>query len=207
MAPVRNASKEQRLAASRGRADNLLNQIRLERVFGVLKDVNNKALLYEYESKLIQEGYLEPLSLAPKKKVLKAIKDDDATLKQPTNSDSDAEDDDNKEFCRNTNKFGDLKFAVWARAFKLSEPSIFTKANVKSMQKRGERETSLKSMQVLGEYLADVNLDDRIDKSMRTKKKIIRQLVSLYHKKGRRGRNVVMPINYRDVAPIQDEEG
>jgi hypothetical protein len=29
----------------------------------------------------------------------------------------------------------------------------------------------------------------------------------LYHKKGRRGRNVVMPINYRDVAPIQDEEG
>ena len=67
MAPARNSSKGQRLAASRCRADNLLTQIRLERVVGVLKDNNNKALLYEYESKLIQECYLEPIDLAPKR--------------------------------------------------------------------------------------------------------------------------------------------
>ena len=82
----------------------------------------------------------------------------------------------------------DLKFSVWARAFKKSEPAIFTKTNVKTMQKRGERDTSLRSMQELGEFLMDVNIDDRIDKSLRTKKKLTNHLVSMYIKKGRRGK-------------------
>ena len=171
MAPTKNSTKEQRFVASRSRADHLLNQLRLQRVVDILKNPSNKTLLYDTESKLIQDGFLEPLDTTPKPKTpLKTIKDISGDLKEPTFSDSDAEADDDKEFCRNTNKFGDLKFAVWSRAFKIAEPSIFTKANIKTMQKRGERETSLKAMQVLGEYLTDVNLDDRIDKSMRTKK-------------------------------------
>ena len=150
---------------------------------------------------MIQDGLLEPLDLALKKKTpTKALKDVNAG-KEPTISDSEAEADDDKEFCRNTNKFADLKFNVWARAFKKSEPAIFTKANVKTMQKRGERDTSLKSMQELGEFLMDVNIDDRIDKSLRTKKKIIQHLVSTYIKKGRRGKNVIMPINYNVSSP------
>ena len=119
MAPLKGQSKLFRLYASRNRADEILQKLRIERVMSVLKDPAHKARLFEYEASLIQDGVLEPLDLAPKKKSqLKAIKNGDAPDKEPTLSDSDAEADDDKEFCRNTNKYADLKFQVWARAFK-----------------------------------------------------------------------------------------
>ena len=118
MAPQKNSSKESRVAASRGRADKLLNQIRLERCTSILKHPNHKAVLYEFESKLIQYGRREPLDLTPKQKSgIKALKDSGPEM-EPTLTDSVAEADDDKEFCRNTNKYADLKFQVWARAFK-----------------------------------------------------------------------------------------
>ena len=99
-----------------------------------MKDPAHKAVLFEYEAAIVQDGLLEPLDLTPKSP-LKAIKNLAGPDKEPTLSDSDAEADDEKEFCRNTNKYADLKFNVWARAFKQSEPSIFTKTNVKPCRK------------------------------------------------------------------------
>ena len=44
-----------------------------------------------------------------------------------------------------------------------------SKREINAKREEG-RETSLNAMQILDEYLTDVNLDDRIDKSMRTTK-------------------------------------
>ena len=85
-------------------------------------------------------------------------------------NDSGDEAEDKKEFNRNINCFRDLPFNVWARS--LSDPcaEIMTKANIAALRKRGQRSTSLKCIQEIGEFIADVSADDSICPTMRSKK-------------------------------------
>ena len=160
------------MQASKGRHDLLLHKIRLERVTGVLK--NERSVLYEVEQKMISDGHLDPIMLTPQKKtehlMLKDGKDDE-DKHDPHASDSEAENDDNKEFGRNMNEWSDLPTAVWKRIFKRWNSKIFTKASINAMVLRGQCETSLKSVHLLAEAMTDITMDETIDISKHTKRK------------------------------------
>ena len=87
-------------------------------------------------------------------------------------------------FGRNLSKFSDLSFSVLARALHLAEPTIFTPANIESMQTRGERQVSNARMQYLLEIHSDLPSDEVIDKEMRCKRKAIEFIATVIHDKG-----------------------
>lgn len=191
-----------RFHASKGRSETLLQGLRLSRVVQVLKD--NKQVLYDTESQMIQDGHLEPIDMTPRKKSeVKAIKDGvaDDSKAAPTAEDSEAEDDDDKEFNRNQNNYGMISAALWGRAFRKCDPRIFTKANIRAMTTRGQRAVTMKTMQDLAECLLDVVNDDTIDMAHRTKAKFILHVVNLYVKKGNRGSHMAMPVKYEKDGP------
>ena len=165
------------MQASSQRSQMLMSKLRLSRVVDVLK--KQPAVLFEVEADLIQKGIMEPLVTTPVKETpMKMIENGDNTDYHDP-EDPHAEYDDNDAFTRNTNKFCDLPFATLARAFEKAEPAIFTKANVKTMQVRGQRTVSIDSMLKLLEFLTDINKDDTIDKSIRTKRLVIDYIADL----------------------------
>ena len=76
--------------------------------------------MYEVEQKMISDGHLQPIMLTPQKKKRLMLKDcnDDDDKHDPHPSDSEGENDDNKEFSRNINRWADLPIAVWKSVFK-----------------------------------------------------------------------------------------
>ena len=204
MAPTAGISKLKRMHASRARSEDILWKLRLDRCVSVLKDPANRATLMDTESRYVEAGLIEALQLTPVKTEtpMKAIKNSTDGA-EPRESDSEGEADDDKEFGRNLNKYCDLSFNTWSRALRRAEGSVFTKPNMKTMQKRGERRASLGAVQKLGEFLLDINPDDSIDKSRRTKRKVIEHMVKLYKAKGCRGKGVIMPIDYKKNAPYR----
>ena len=63
---VAKVPHQDRMLASKGRWEMLLQKLRLQRVVEVLK--SNTVLLQTTEQTLITEGYLEPINTTPKKK-------------------------------------------------------------------------------------------------------------------------------------------
>ena len=194
-------SQLERMQASKQRSEMLLHNIRLNRVVNVLK--HDKPELYAFEQELIDKGKLDPIQVTPAKKPMPAIMDGAVTDNGPRNDpdDSEAEMDDDDAFNRNVSSFGDLAFTTLSRAFRKSNKSIFTKANVKSLQLRGQRQTSLKKMLEILEFLSDIMPEDKIDKQHRTKRSVIQLICEAIAAKGDRSSGVIMPIKYNQCGP------
>jgi hypothetical protein len=163
------------------------------------------AKLFEIEQDFVSQGLLEPLDVEGKKvKVVpKAICNTVDDVSAPTVEDPLAEIDDNQPFNRNISTYGDLAFSTLSRAFQTAEPTIFTPANIKAMQLRGQRQVSITRMTDTLEYLSDINKDEVMDKSIRTKRAIIDHMVAEIHAKGRRGQDLVMPPDYKKQGPYE----
>ena len=126
---------------------------------------------------------------------------DDNDKHDPRPSDSETENDDNKEFGRNMIKWSDLlPIAVWKRIFKKWNPKIFTKANINAMFLRGQRETALKSVHLLAEAMTDITMDETIVISKRTKRKCIDHQVAHYTASGDRAQYIEMPPTSPNAA-------
>ena len=195
MPPTPHQTVMDRFHASRSRADDLLLKLRVKRVVDTLKQ--NKGELYRVENELVEKGLLEQLPMHSTKPAapLKAIKDGNA------DDDSGDDADDTKEFNRNINCFRDLPFNIWGKSLQISCPEIMTKANIAALRKRGQRVTSLKSIQEIGEFIADVSPDDSICTTMRCKKKVVDFLVARMRDRKYRFEKLILPINYNKQGP------
>ena len=200
-AAQRALEKLHRLQKSKTRADKLLNDYRYGRVIDVL--AHDPAKLYQVEQEMISEGLLTAISLTQPKKTLLALKNGDAddSGAAPTDIDPYAEMDDEKVFNRNQSTFGAMSFNTIFRGLNRAEPAIFTSANLKSLQVRGQRKDSLEAITKLLEHVTDIAKDDVIDMNNRTKTKTIDYIVKQYHLKGDRGKNMIMPPNYTMNGP------
>ena len=69
------------------------------------------------------------------------------------------------------------------------------------MALRGQRATSLKSMQCLAEPMTYTMMDETIDQSKRTKFKVIGYQVSRYEACGSRAKNIEMPPDWNKCGP------
>ena len=205
-AAQRALEKLQRLQKSKSRADKLLNDYRYGRVIDVL--AHDPAKLYQVEQEMISEGLLEAISLTQPKKPLLALQNGDAddSGAAPTDSDPYAEVDDDKAFNRNQSTFGAMSFNTIFRGLNRAEPAIFTSANLKSLQVRGQRKDSLEAITKLLEHVTDIAKDDVIDMANRTKNKTINYIMKEYHAKGDRGKNMIMPPNYNINGPYLVKE-
>jgi hypothetical protein len=130
-------------------------------------------------------------------KSLKMIKDGTAQ------NDDDGEEDDEKPFNKNINRFRDLVLSVWARALSRACPEIMTKANIAAMRSRGQRATSLTCIQELGELVSDVAPDDAICPTMRNKKKVIEFLAGRMQDRAYRFKKLILPVAVENQGPYK----
>ena len=144
---------------------------------------------------MISEGLLEAISLTQPKTSLSLEKNGDADDMDaaPTDSDPYAEMHDDKAFNRNQSTFDAMSFNTIFRGLNRAEPAIFTSANLKSLQVRGQRKDALEAITKLLEHVTDIAKDDVIDMANRTKNKTINYIMKKYHAKGDRGKNMIMP--------------
>ena len=184
-----------------------MEKLRFSRVVDKLKE--DKTIFSDVERYMLAEQYIAPIEIrksTPVKAQL-AITDGTDVGDQKGNlvddSDPDARPDDHAIFNRNINKFKDIIFETYARALKKCEPSIFTDGNLKTMRKRGAAKVAIDDMLKLLEFLTDIDPEDTIDQSCRTKMKVVNLVVTTYENKGRRGRGLIMPITYDNQGPYQ----
>ena len=94
-----------------------------------------------------------------------------------------------------------MSLSLWSRIMRRWGKKIFTKANIKSMALRGQRATSLKSIQQLAESMTDTMMDETIDISKRTKLKVIEYQVARYEACDSRAANIEMPPDWNKCGP------
>ena len=200
--PVKAGLSElQRLHASKARAESLLGKVRLHRVQGVLAD---QSTLYEVEQFLIEKGKLEVLNLGPKEKQeVKQMIEDDPNRNVNRENDSEAEWDDDKKFGRNVSKYKDLAFNTFTRGLRKANPSVFTKANLAALRIRGQRQASISSIAMLVDFVTDINPEDTIDVSLRTKAAIINDIADRASERKDRQRGLVLPPKYNKCGPFE----
>ena len=186
--PPKKETHSEKAARHRELALQLKLKSALARVTGVLK-ANGQKLL-EVEAELVSSGHLDAeLAFTPTRAVA-------GSNAQFALLNGEAEDPDDKPFCKNITTWGDLSLALSKRMLTAAEPVSMSAANLKMMITRGQREVSMAELHKLREYMTGISGDEVIEPECRTNNSVIQFFSDLNLKCGRRARDLILLVSW-----------